>query len=289
MEPWPADPTGNNNGFPRGWSNDKFYLAAVSPQAFPIPGTPAAWTPGTNGLVKGEVVMVTETTEDELRAKYAGGKLKGTWVITSPAPDVQAYWTAPATRRTREDLAKMDSPDPPAEMGSAAATAAAGRGGAPAGGGRGGAGGGFNRNAFFLAEGVLGTFSTAPRGHGIYTIGGGSRTADPATVLPAISIPAEQYGRIARMVAKGVPVVVEADIKNTFTPAPSMFNVVGEIRGTDKADEVVMHRRALRFVARGHGRDGQRGRHGGDDGSHAPPQAVGREAASHGAHRPVER
>ena len=33
---------------------------------------------------------------------------------------------------------------------------------------------------------------------------------------------------------------VATDIKNTFTPNPMMFNVVGEIRGTDKADEVVM-------------------------------------------------
>src|SRR5690349_1629854 len=30
LERWPDDPTGNNNGFPRGWSNSKFYLAAVS-------------------------------------------------------------------------------------------------------------------------------------------------------------------------------------------------------------------------------------------------------------------
>ena len=42
------------------------------------------------------------------------------------------------------------------------------------------------------------------------------------------------------MVTKGVPVIVEADIKSTYTPMPPMFNVVGEIRGTDKAEEVVM-------------------------------------------------
>ncbi|HWK09705.1 MAG TPA: M20/M25/M40 family metallo-hydrolase, partial [Vicinamibacterales bacterium] len=57
---------------------------------------------------------------------------------------------------------------------------------------------------------------------------------------PRITIPAEQYGRLARMVAKNVPVTIEADIKNTYTPNPPMFNVVGEIRGTDKADEIVM-------------------------------------------------
>src|SRR6185503_11082662 len=51
LEPWPADPSGNNNGFPRGWSNSKFYLAAVSPNTFPISGMSTAWTTGTNGLV----------------------------------------------------------------------------------------------------------------------------------------------------------------------------------------------------------------------------------------------
>ena len=49
LEPW-ADPA---NQFAYGWANEKFYMAAVSPQAFPIPGTPTAWTPGTSGLVRG--------------------------------------------------------------------------------------------------------------------------------------------------------------------------------------------------------------------------------------------
>jgi hypothetical protein len=46
LEPW-SEPL----GFTRGWSNDKFYLAAVSPQAFPIPArqapgrpAPTAWS-----------------------------------------------------------------------------------------------------------------------------------------------------------------------------------------------------------------------------------------------------
>jgi len=95
------------------------------------------------------------------------------------------------------------------------------------------------RNAFFKAEGVLGTFTTAPRGHGIYTISG-SRAADPAATLPSIAIAAEHYGRIARILAKNIPVRIEADIRNTFTPDPPVFNVVGEIPGTDKADEIVM-------------------------------------------------
>jgi hypothetical protein len=37
----------------------------------------------------------------------------------------------------------------------------------------------------------------------------------------------------------GQPVVVEADIRNAWHNTPDMFNVVGEIRGTEFPDEVV--------------------------------------------------
>jgi hypothetical protein len=44
--------------------------------------------------VSGEVVLVTATTDADLAAYK--GKLKGKWVLTQAAPDVAAYWTAPA-------------------------------------------------------------------------------------------------------------------------------------------------------------------------------------------------
>jgi hypothetical protein len=234
LEPWAV-----SSRFPRGWSNDKFYMAAVSPQAFAIPGTPTAWTPGTNGLIRGDVILVTETTQEDLQ-KYVG-KLKGKWILTQPAPDVPAYWTAPATRSTTEELEQMALGTPASpEFGLTppGGGRAAGRFNGP-GGGRGAAATGFNRIEFFKTEGALGTLSTAARGHGIYTISG-SPASDPEKTLPAIAIPAEQYGRMARILAKSIPVTIEADIKNTYYPNPAMFNVVGEIRGTDKADEIVM-------------------------------------------------
>ena len=232
LEPW-ADKA---NQFPYGWTNDKFYLAAVSPQAFPIPGTPTSWTPGTNGLVRGDVVLITETTQEDLQ-KYAG-KLKGKWILTQAAPDVAAFWTPPATRETAEGLQRMELATTPGPEFGVANPNPAGRGGP----GRGGFGGegGFSRFDWFQTEGAAGELSTAARGHGVYTIGGGDRNAAPAAGLPRISIPAEQYGRLARMVAKNIAVTIEADIRNTYTPNPPMFNVVGEIPGTDKADEVVM-------------------------------------------------
>jgi carboxypeptidase Q len=230
IEPWQE-----RYGFDRGWTNDKFYMETVAPERFPIPGTPTAWTPGTNGLQTGEVVLVdpAATTEEAL-APYKG-KLKGKWVLTQAIPDVAAYWDPLSRRYTDEQLAAMELATPPQpEFGVA-------RPAAQQAGGRGGFGGGNPRNDFFRAEGALGTISTAPRGHGIYTIGG-NRAADPATTLPAIVIPAEQYGRIGRMLAKNIPVSIEADIKNTYYPNPPVFNVVGEIPGTDKAvaDEVIL-------------------------------------------------
>jgi len=236
LEKW-ADQT----MFPRGWANEKFYMAALSPQEFPIPGTPTAWTPGTEGLVRGDVILVTETTQEDVQ-KYAG-KLKGKWILTQAAPDVAAYWNAPATRTSTEELERMELGTPPGPEFGVASPAAAGRGGrqgGPFAGGRGQGGAPpFNRNDFFRSEGALGVLSTAPRGHGIYTIGG-SRATDPAESLPGIVIPAEQYGRMARMLQKNLPVTIEADIKNTYYPNPVMFNIVGEIPGADKAEELVM-------------------------------------------------
>ena len=239
MEPWAT-----RRGFDRGWSNDKFYMAAVSPQAFPIVGTPTAWTPGTTGLVRGEAVVFTAAKEEDL-AQYKG-KLRGKWILMGAAPEVPAYWTPPSRRYT---TAELDAIELGAPAGPEFGVVPPGRRGAPdaqgAPGGRqgGGADGAQQfsqvRNEFLRAEGVLALLSTAARGHGIYTIGG-NRNANPATTLPAIAITAEHYGRIARMLAKNIPVTIEADIKNTYYPNPPMFNVVGEIAGTDKADEIVM-------------------------------------------------
>jgi hypothetical protein len=213
-------------------------MAAVDPQPFAIAGTPAAWTPGTAGLVRGDAILVIGTTQEELQ-KYAG-KLKGKWILTQAAPDVAAFWTAPASRTTTEELERMAlASGVSTEFG---LTPASGRGGrfAGPGGGRGPAlAGAFSRTEFFRGEGALGTLTTGARGHGIYTVGGSALT-DPEKSLPAVVIPAEQYGRIARILAKDLPVTIEAEIKNTYYPNPVMFNVVGEIRGTDKADEIVM-------------------------------------------------
>jgi len=226
LEPWTE-----LRGFTRGWSNEKFYLAAVSPQAFPVYAMSEAWTPGTDGLVRGPAVLATGTTEEDLAPLR--GKLRGAFVLIQDPVDVAAYWTPQATRRTTEELDRLQlRSNPGPEFGTA--PAAGGRGG-----GRGGGGQPFDRMAFFRAEGAAAVLATTARGHGLF-LSSGNRAADPETTLPDIRVAAEHYNRVARLLLKDIPVTLEADIRNVFHPDPEMFNVVGEIRGTDKADEVVM-------------------------------------------------
>ena len=50
----------------------------------------------------------------------------------------------------------------------------------------------------------------------------------------------EHYGRLVRTLEKKVPVSVELNVKNTFFEDQPGFNVLAELPGTDKADEIVM-------------------------------------------------
>ena len=51
----------------------------------------------------------------------------------------------------------------------------------------------------------------------------------------------EHYGRIVRTLEKKIPVTIEMDVQNKFYDDDlNSFNVIAEIPGTDKADELVM-------------------------------------------------
>src|SRR5215831_13711629 len=48
--------------FGRGWTNEHFYAAMVKPYPFPLIGYTKAWTPGTNGTIKGDAIMAIVNT-----------------------------------------------------------------------------------------------------------------------------------------------------------------------------------------------------------------------------------
>jgi hypothetical protein len=196
-----------------------------------------AWTAGTNGHVSGETVLAVVETEEDI-AKFKG-QLKGKFVLTQPLRDVPALWTAPARRYTEQELKDIESETDAAPR---AGRGGPGRQGGP-GGGRGGAQGfAQRRTQFFKDEGVLGLISAGRGDGGTVFLGGASANRQPGADpgLPQIVIAVEHYGRIARTLEKKMPVTIEADIRNTFTDDSMSFNVLAEIPGSDKADEVVM-------------------------------------------------
>jgi hypothetical protein len=223
--------------FGRGWTNDKFYMMATTPGgSFPVIGMSTAWTPGTNGLVTADVVhAVIETDEDIAKFK---GQLKGKVVLTTVMPAVEPAWTALATRYTEQELRDLERET------DSAARGRGGRAGGPAF-GRGGGAPNFaqRRTQFFKDEGVIATVTTSARSNGgTVFLGGAAQNRQPGADvgLPAIAITVEHYGRMVRTLEKKMPVKVEMDIRNTFNDESMAFNVVGELPGTDKADEVVM-------------------------------------------------
>jgi Zn-dependent M28 family amino/carboxypeptidase len=58
---------------------------------------------------------------------------------------------------------------------------------------------------------------------------------------PQLTLAVEQYGRIWRTLEKKIPVTLTIDVENRFFDNDlNAFNIVGEIPGGDKADEIVM-------------------------------------------------
>jgi hypothetical protein len=253
--------------FGRGWSLVKFHASMIEPRAMPIIGMPKAWTPGTKGTVVADVVR-PQITDEASAAKWRG-QLRGRIVLTQPARDVRML-DGDIVLRYEDDpkfLEEALSMPAPRGGGAGRGAAGAGRGGAGrgAGRGRGGAEGApppFNVNTFYRDEGVVALFDRGSNsdvsaggsdlswqtqrvdGGTIFVGSGGARTGPVDAVLPQVTLAVEHYNRMVRLLDHNVPVKVELNIETTAreeTAAdPTGYNVIGEIRGADKADEVVV-------------------------------------------------
>ncbi len=214
--------------FGSGWSNERFYAHAVSPQAYPLIGYPFAWTPGTDGWVTGEAMIVRiESDEDFDRYK---GTLKGKFVLTEPPRDVKPRfeWPQFARRFPDEELARMEEgyiwwEDLPAEYEYFDARRLL----RP------------QLTEFFLQEGIAAWL--------VYGAGDGGRV-DIFCCSPRrpgkptiVGLIPEHYGRIYRTLERGYPVTLEMNIQNrVHTEDINSYNVLAEIPGSDKAQETVM-------------------------------------------------
>jgi hypothetical protein len=258
--------------FGRPWTLRRFSAHLVKPTYAPLPGAPKAWSLGTSGPVRAEVVHapIFQAWEDDERgdaAKLAAridayaaaqrGKLKGKIVMIEPVRILPPGTDAPVERLDEQkltDLAAAPEPfaappyewpitrlpdDPkkreqlletlPQDVGDdrwERITAAWGR-----------------LSAFLKDEGVAGVLASDKRGAGGIVFAeevGSWRAGDPVPPTTVVVQP-EDYGRLARLVERKVPVEVELDVQVDFPETTAEgLNVVGEIPGGRKRDEVVM-------------------------------------------------
>jgi carboxypeptidase Q len=238
LEKW--DTKDVQSGAIPGWQVTGYSGAMVEPTYMALDGIPVAWTSGTKGPLTAEVVLAPINAPADME-KYKG-KLKGKIVLTAPVQQLDLPTTPLASRYTPEQLAELMPDVIPG-----------------AGGGRGGAAANpafaalmamtpeertayqEKQRNFFREEGALMTIQASSRGQSGTLFGGGAaRHGDPTKNLPQVSITAEQYNRIARLAEHNIPVKLSFDIKTQFTPETESFNVIAEIPGTTKPDEVVM-------------------------------------------------
>ncbi|MGA2270804.1 MAG: M20/M25/M40 family metallo-hydrolase [Bryobacteraceae bacterium] len=245
LEKWSSDMPG--------WQCTYYAGSMVEPTYQALIGVPVAWTGGTNGAVTGDAILAQIQTPADMDKFH--GKLKGKIILTV-APLELPFPTTPLARRyTDAELVDLV----PEIL--------------PTGGGRGGRGGrgGVAANqpqmtmeerqafqsrmrTFMKDEGVLLAVTATARGESGTLFGGGAQTSTrnpdgtttrvPLETLqsspPQVSLTAEHYNRIARLLEHNVPVKLQFDIKTQFDPNTDSFNVVAEIPGNAKKDEVVM-------------------------------------------------
>jgi carboxypeptidase Q len=216
IEPW--------GGFGKGWQIDKSYVAMSAPYYQQLIAVPKAWTPGTNGPIKANAVLVRVDSIADF-ARYAG-RLKGAIVILTPAKlEAKPNFSPDASRVHDTDLVKMANDTltlpAPAKPKTTPVKPVVNLKKAI--------------DSFLYAEGALAVLSGGRGGMGtVFTSNGASRAWDAKPVLPEMETGVESLALLSRLLTTGKKVSIEMDTRTTFFMEDSMENnVVAEIPGTD--------------------------------------------------------
>lgn len=215
--------------FGRGWSYESVSVRMLAPTVSPLYALPKAWSPGTNGPVRGRVVLARLSTKEDLEKQK--GKLKGLIVLTDEMREVKPQEKPALERYDEKELDELEryeipsarSPFSPEEFRRRRE---------------------FRRalNVFLEEEKPLAVIDAGRLDGGLFHVqGGGSwRKGEPVGV-PALVLAVEHYGRIARLLERKEPVELELDVKARFhDDDPLAYNTVAEIPGSDKNGEIVM-------------------------------------------------
>lgn len=215
--------------FGRGWSYDSVSVRMTSPDLAQLSALPKAWSPGTNGPVRGRVVLAKLTTREELEKQK--GKLKGLIVLTDEMREVKPQEKAALERydeKALEDLWEYKAPPLRAPFSPEE----------------------FRRrrefrralNAFLEDEKPLAVIDPGGLDGGTFHVqGGGSWKKGEPIGVPALVMAVEHYGRLARLLEQKKNVELEVDVRARFhDDDPMSYNTIAEIPGSDKSGEIVM-------------------------------------------------
>jgi hypothetical protein len=236
-----------------GWSLLRFDASMVGPRVMPLIGVPKARSPGTNGRVAAEVVRPVITSAAD--AERYRGTLKGKIVLTQPVRAVRMLEHGDGTVLRYDDdggrwrkeamTGGPPRPEPPQATSEAASSP---RPVAPV----------FDLVAFYRQEGVVALFDRGPSSDlasGGSSLSWRTQRTDGGTVvsdqfassadtsgLPEVTLAVEHYNRMGRLLDRGIPVRVELEVGVRWTPedVPRGFNIIGDLPGADKADEIVL-------------------------------------------------
>jgi hypothetical protein len=217
LEPW---------HFGRGWTLEKLTVEMIEPRYLPLIGYADGWSPSTAGDLVGAPVWIGGKSPEQVNDLR--GQLKGSIIMTDPIMN---------------NFVRQDRPQPSdpgyVPMSAAYATSVGQR---PA--GRGGRGNPTpaQRIAQSLRENGAGVILKPSRGeHGTVFVTG--RDGGEGAV-PTVTLSAEHYNMIARMIEQNVPVKLRVNVQTKYYDADNgnAYNVLAELPGADPAvrDEVVM-------------------------------------------------
>ncbi|HEX9958253.1 MAG TPA: peptidase M28, partial [Fibrella sp.] len=229
----------------KGWNVERCYFAMTAPYYKSMVAVPRAWSGSTNKLQAADILFISNT--DTMALESYRGKLKNKVILLDQSYKVTPSFKADADRYTDEELQRM-----------ASAEASSPRGGQRA------AGGDstmrrmmqtmrtrnvFNQKMRKMAktEGAVGILnSTQNSKDGTLFVSGDYANAALGAVpddLADLSISAEDYMMLCRLMKANVPVKLEVDVKTKFFADDIKgYNVLAEIPGTDPKlkEEVVM-------------------------------------------------
>ena len=232
LEPW-------DFGHP-GWVNEKLSVHVVAPVKDSLVTEALAWTPGTNGAVTAQAVQLgvpTRPTKSELARFFDDNraKVKGRIVLVGATTPVPVTIQPPAKRREDNDVRAQYSatnavtPQPPSPPAAPVNPDLVPAGELVE-----------QVDQFLVSAGAVGRVNDAGREHGQIRAFN-NRTFDVTKAVPTVVMRNEDYGRLSRLMADGLTVQLELDIVNkTYPEGRTAYNVVAELPGTDRAQEVVM-------------------------------------------------